>query len=95
MLNKSKFTADTIGAHIRPWRRAGNTTRQANYAIDKLLDGETVYVLDHHGDKKSSRRLLDIIKARLRAEHGIDSMLLDLKYHGQGYIVKIKTVLHF
>lgn len=51
-------------------RRNGNTTRQVDYAIDRLFKGDRVIVIDHYGSRKASERLLGLIINRLNIEHG-------------------------
>jgi len=57
---------------IKPGRRVGNTTRQADLAIQLLFAGCTVKVLDHHEEGQnatSNRNLMNIIIRRLGIEH--------------------------
>jgi hypothetical protein len=59
-------------------RRAGNTTRQVNFAIEMLMQGYTVIVRDHfkNGEvHKSNRRLFDLIYQRLSIENNIDYLI--------------------
>lgn len=56
--------------------RSGNTTRQANFAIQQLFKGYLVKVEDHRSRKgcvpyQGGAALLDMIEYRLRAEHSI------------------------
>lgn len=56
---------------IRMERHKGNTTRLADYYIQKLFDnqGEYVLIMDHFHNTTSDRELIKIITKRLQAEH--------------------------
>lgn len=59
-------------------RRAGNTTKQVNFAIEMLMQGYTIIVKDHfrNGEVyKSNRRLFDLIYSRLSIENNIDYLI--------------------
>ena len=64
-------------------RRCGNTTRQIDYAIQKLFEGRRVVARDHDQYPESWRMTnLDLfhrILKRLSFEHGLDGMV-ELKY---------------
>lgn len=51
-------------------RQSGNTTRQADYYIQKLFKDYHIEVKDHHGTRYSNERLYKIILERLHLEHG-------------------------
>lgn len=53
-------------------RGDGNTTRQINFAIERLFKGDRVIVVDHFKSFKASVMLLTKIVDRLVAEHRID-----------------------
>lgn len=65
-------------------RRCGNTTRQIDYAIQKLFEGRRVVARDHYRYPESWRitdlDLFNRILRRLSIEHGLDRMV------GLGYI---------
>lgn len=53
-------------------RKCGNTTRQVDYAIQRLFQGQTVKVEDHaHTGENSdmNKRLMDLIIERITLEH--------------------------
>ncbi len=53
-------------------RRSGNTTRQADMAIQHLMSGYSVLVLDHYDDgrnRNANKLLFDKILKRLHDEH--------------------------
>lgn len=59
-------------------RRAGNTTKQVNFAIEMLMQGYVIIVRDHfrNGEiHKSNRRLFDLIYQRLSIENNIDYLI--------------------
>lgn len=47
--------ASTLEADIRTGRKVGNSTRQVNFAIERLFDGFVVEVRDHYENGKSRR----------------------------------------
>ena len=51
-----------------PGRRRGNSTRQADFAIQKLFDGEVVLVEDHYETKQADKHLLKMILKRLETQ---------------------------
>lgn len=53
-------------------RRDGNTTRQINFAIERLFKGDRVIVRDHFAATQAHRNLLEIIIDRLVVEHRLD-----------------------
>lgn len=50
-------------------RRDGNTTRQIDFAIQKLFEGYRVRVIDHYGTRQANENLFDKILWRLNTEH--------------------------
>ena len=50
-------------------RGSGNTTRQVDFAIQKLFEGYEVIVKDHYNHKLGHNELLRKIKFRLEMEH--------------------------
>ena len=54
---------------IRPGHRQGNTSRQLNQAIEWLMEGKAVYVIDHSLDPQANRRIVSLIIRRLRSEY--------------------------
>lgn len=57
---------------LRSEKRCGNTTRQANFIIESLFNGNAVLCLDHHeyGENiPANKRLMDIVLGRLKTEH--------------------------
>jgi len=67
---KTISTADCLD--IREGRRVGNSTRQANFAIDYLFCGYKIKLDNHSGIEVVNENLIDIILDRLDREHGID-----------------------
>ena len=60
-------------------RRQGNSTRQIDYAIQKLFDGDTVKVECHASKSMRAKDLLmKRISIRLLREHRIDKNSLDI-----------------
>lgn len=62
----------TMDIDIHPGRAVGNTTRQVNYAVEKLLAGHDVQAKDHAtiGNKRAQDgELFDKIHYRLYHEH--------------------------
>ena len=57
--------------YYTPRRRAGNSTRLADFAIQKLFDGEEVLVEDHYEHKNANRHLLNMILKRLELQFHI------------------------
>jgi len=53
-------------------RKDGNTTRQINFAVERLFKGDRVIVRDHFDNKFAHRILLEKIIDRLVVEHKID-----------------------
>tara|TARA_R110000868_G_scaffold70502_3_gene207174 strand:+ start:1441 stop:1752 length:312 start_codon:yes stop_codon:yes gene_type:complete len=68
-LNSIKSTILNTDIDIRSERRCGNTTRQADYALQALLKDNVVQVVDHSLINKATRMLVDIILKRFRYEH--------------------------
>lgn len=61
-----------LGHWYKSGRRMGNTTRQADYAIQLLFQGKVVLCLDHHREgthSDANRLLLRIVLGRLYTEH--------------------------
>lgn len=82
---------------IRPGRGVGNTIRQADFAIQQLFEGKTVYIEDHcylsspnlrgsRNTKKHSKHLLDIILNRFKNEYRISPMQI-LQENSDMYIL--------
>lgn len=78
------------GFDEEPGRMKGNTTRQADRAIQILFNEGVVKVEDHcqEGDHKASNEdLFDRITSRLKAEHRIDfrvdkeNLIISLGYY--------------
>lgn len=69
-------------------RRSGNTTKQCNFAIEKIMSGYIVEIKDHfkNGENKNSNKILfnKIIK-RLEKEHNL-FYLLNENFLGIDYI---------
>lgn len=60
-------------------RRAGNSTRQINAAIEYLFQGFLVQIRDHFQDgknRKANEHLFKKVLERLDAEHGVDKLIL-------------------
>lgn len=51
-------------------RRDGNTTKQVDFAIQKLFEGCEVIVRDHYNIPQADRHLMSRILDRIGAEHG-------------------------
>lgn len=71
-------------------RRIGNTTRLADYYIQRLFTGETVEIKDHREQEYSSSRegLLKMISDRLKREHG-----LTLQYNFSGRMLSSSVMM--
>lgn len=57
---------------VQHYRRAGNTTRLADWYIQELYNKKEIKVQDHYYDKNNrqpSKILFDIILGRLKTEH--------------------------
>lgn len=68
----------TLDADIRPGRRMGNSTRQRDFAIDKLYKGKTVIVIDHHDSVSCNNKLLREI---------VDELYISHKEHIDNFII--------
>lgn len=70
---KNKPTVSTLECEgLFPCRMMGNTTRQIDFAIQKLHEGYVVILEDHHewgGSRKSNMRLTELLYKRLAMEH--------------------------
>lgn len=62
--------------HLLKKRRSGNTTRQINFAIDKLFQGYKVKVIDHSTLRIQSQSLFDSIVHRLEIEHNLEELIV-------------------
>lgn len=82
---------------VKPGRRIGNTTRLADYYIQKLFTGERVQIQDHivseHGNA-ATERLLKIIARRLESEHRV-TLSYDFREHGERESVKMSDAKYF
>ena len=96
-IDKTASTLDDT-VEIRNERNCGNTTRQVNYAVDKLFDGYSVLIKDHtdNGNHKlGNEGLLESIINRLNFEHGykfngnVNDYLMIYKF-GKFKIIKFK-----
>ena len=66
MISTLKYKQEKVG------RIVGNTTRQVNFAVEKILQSEEVICEDHYEngkDKKINRILFDKVLRRLANEH--------------------------
>jgi hypothetical protein len=66
MISTLKYNQEEVG------RIVGNTTRQVNFAVEKILQGEEVICEDHFengGNKRINRLLFDRVLRRLAIEH--------------------------
>lgn len=68
-------------------RASGNTTRQVNFAIQKLFEGYEVIVKDHYGHRVGHHELLRRIKSRLEMEHSRLKFLI--KKDNNDIVIKI------
>lgn len=59
-------------------RRDGNTTRQINFAVERLFKGDRVIVEDHYGSRKANHRLLELILWRFWNDFPNDFNKLDV-----------------
>lgn len=68
-----------MGVTITNKRRDGNTTRQADAAIQYLFNGYEVIVVDHASlfSNKANEFFFKFIMRRLFNEHGIDLKQID------------------
>lgn len=74
-MKKNKNTIE--GVDINVFRKAGNSTRQIDAAINHLFNGLKVEVKDHWKDgtdKKCNIRLFERIIDRLESEHDLFSL---------------------
>jgi hypothetical protein len=70
-------------------RRAGNTTRIADFYIQRLFNNYTTgEIVDHYGSTESNKRLFKIIVGRLDREHSW--ILKDLHVDHNHRIISIK-----
>lgn len=82
-LKTGRHLEDLLGIKdITYIRRAGNTTRQIDHAIQLLFSGTIVHCTDHHeegGSREMNRRLLELILNRLINEHNLrrDQIVID------------------
>lgn len=56
---------------IRAGRRAGNTTRMVDLAVQLLFQGYRVVVEDHHRLGEGTRHIQQMLFRRLAFEHGV------------------------
>lgn len=69
----------TLQADIRKGRKVGNTTRQKDFAIDKLFQGYVVVVRDHYNNgecRKANEALFRLLLERLDEEHNVAGLIL-------------------
>jgi phage gp16-like protein len=74
MKRKIKVTTECPGLFPKK-RRSGNTTRQANWAVEMILQGSTVKIKDHSLLKVESERLFSIVIKRLEEEHYLEKLI--------------------
>ena len=56
-------------------RRSGNTTRQVDFAIEKIFNNFEIKVIDHSFLKANSEKLFALIVQRLATEHNLDKLV--------------------
>lgn len=67
-------------------RRAGNTTRIVDNAIQLLFEGECIRCEDHHNTRKSHCDLFVLVERRMNLEHPRVKLQMD----SQKLLMKIK-----
>lgn len=68
--NKNKIISTLECPNLTSFRRNGNTTRQVDFAIQKLFEGYTVKIEDHSlVGVRMNVRLQELIMKRLELEH--------------------------
>lgn len=84
----NSLNADVL---LKPYRRAGNTTRIIDNAIQILFEEGEVLIRDHHytGDKEQNNYIFDKVLKRLNSEHPqwIEKLEIDKNY----YTIKFKS----
>ena len=91
-ISKTVSTLDDA-VEIRNQRNCGNTTRQVNYAVDKLFDGYSVLIKDHayNGtDIRLNEALLNSIIDRLNFESKNGLQEIKVQIFGKYKIIKFK-----
>lgn len=84
-VEKVEIPADRVSTlnckGITKERKDGNTTRQVNFAIDRLFKGDRIIIRDHYmqgQDRKTNILLLEKILNRLIGETYITLDLIDI-----------------
>lgn len=75
--------------HELKLRSTGRTTRLIDEAIQQLFckPDEWIPVADHKPEKRAQRRIIDIIRGRLKAEHHAE---VDVRYDTGGCFIRLK-----
>jgi hypothetical protein len=71
-VGKVTTSCDTL---LRTKRKSGNTTRQADWAINMIFKGFQVRIKDHSLLTRESEHLFAIVVSRLENEHNLEQLL--------------------
>lgn len=74
------LVTDLPDGTLHPLRRTGNTTRQVNQAIEWLMEGNAVHVIDHTRNVAANSIILGIIIRRIREEFRGHTNKLSVNY---------------
>lgn len=91
-LYSDKSTISTLSKEclLEKERKKGNTTRQADFAIQKLFKGNIVKVEDHSKCHAGDRYLFDVIMKRLNREHYTNSNKIICLYDYLNRLIKLE-----
>lgn len=85
----------TLEMEFDPERASGNSTRQVNFAIQNLFEGNTVKVQDHYHSgqcRQANLVLFNNILRRLNSEHTLDRLISQGKIRIEPAILEIELV---
>ena len=69
IVEKAEVISTLETPNLTTMRMDGNTTRQVDFAIQKLYEGFIIKVEDHYLMRKANERLFNLILRRLELEH--------------------------
>lgn len=85
----------TLKMEFDPRTMSGNSTRQINFAIQRLFEGDTVKVQDHFENGTNHRAnlmLFNNIMRRLKSEHSLERLISQGKIRIEVSILEIELV---
>ena len=72
-------------------RQCGNTTRQADFAVEQILNNKKVKVIDHTEIDKASDHLFDLIIKKLISEYKFN--LCELSFNKRDQTIALKSAV--